>query len=304
MYMCVCTQQGFPVTAGRICTCGNAKDMGLIRKIPLVGNGNSLRYFGLENSMDKEDIRCYSFWGFQRSDTTEHIHCALTMHLGNLWSLAWCSCVPICTCDSPRKWWHYCCVMAQHMAQHGSCWVSQGEEYSINMLLRCCTSRENKRVCSSYGSSSLSTQLMPCLPGFEQWGQWDTARPYFTNRMKSNIAGVVSRIPSWLGSLRLHWMEEPVAPREHEVLCSSRSSQVWAPVEDWGAVDGSPIALERRYRCEMSLCRKKGSTDWGWHCEMDFTDCPEVNVDCALCWCCAAVQCGETLGRTLYMYWC
>jgi len=38
------------------------------------GNGNPLRYFCLENSMDRWALVGYNPWGCKESDTTEHIH--------------------------------------------------------------------------------------------------------------------------------------------------------------------------------------------------------------------------------------
>ena len=56
---------------------GDARDVGFIPglgRIPGKGNGNTLQYCCLENSMDRGALFGYSPWGHKESDTTENTH--------------------------------------------------------------------------------------------------------------------------------------------------------------------------------------------------------------------------------------
>ena len=102
---------------------------------------------------------------------------------------------------------------------------------------------ENKRVCSSYGSSSLfpDSQLVPCLPWVQQ--------AVHTVRYSETI-GITNRISHTIGSQQnTQHVGEPEAPLDggsqwppYSTWCHVAAIlSVWALVEDWEAVN-------RRYR--------------------------------------------------------
>lgn len=69
----------------------------------------------------------------------------------------------------------------------------------------------------------------------------------------------------------------------------------WALVEDWEAVD-SPDSIEKALEALFPFA-EQGSTDCRWYCGVDLSDCPEANMDRAVCES-AGMQCAEMLGRT------
>ena len=70
-------KKGFPCGSDRKESTCNARDQGSIPRSgssPGEGNGNSLQYSCLENSMDRRSLAGYSPWGCKESDMTEQLH--------------------------------------------------------------------------------------------------------------------------------------------------------------------------------------------------------------------------------------